>query len=166
MTNGRKPKYQEYVEPRLQEIRQWRMSGKTEPDIAKMLGIAYSSFKEYKNKYTALSAVLKEAKQLLVEDLEISLFELAKGGIKTKTTKRIFIKRGEELVLDRVEETEQVSLPSIPALVFSLKNLAPEKFQDKREYVNNADYTDNQESLLGKMREVLADSEEEVVPNE
>jgi hypothetical protein len=166
MPGGRKSKYNDHVLPRLQEVKQWRLDGKTELDIAKMLGVAYSSMQEYKIKYPEFSTVLKEANKIIVDDLKISMFQLAKGGIKTKTVKKTFINRDGKLILDKVEETENVSLPNVAASVFVMKNLDPENWSDKREYVNTNDYTSNQDSLLGKMREVLADSEEEVVKDE
>jgi len=166
MPAGRISRYHDLVQPRLGEIKQWRIDGKTELDIAKLLGISYSTMGDYKNKFPELSAVLKEANKIIVDDLKISMFQLAKGGIKTKTVKKTFINRDGKLVLDKVEETENVSLPNVAASVFVMKNLDPENWSDKREYVNTNDYTNNQESLLGKMREVLADSEEEVVKDE
>jgi hypothetical protein len=166
MAAGRKSKYQELVQPRLDEVREWRLMGKTEIDIAKLLGIGYATLKEYKNKFTDFSATLKESTQLLIEDLEKSLFEVAKGGIRTKTTKRIFVNKNGELILDKVEETENISLPNIAALTFSLKNLSPTKWVDRREYTTTgADHDNNRESLLDKLRVTLADSEEEVIPD-
>jgi len=166
MPAGRKSKYHEHVLPRLSEVKQWRLDGKTELDIAKLLGVAYSSMQEYKIKFPEFLAVLKEANKIIVDDLKISMFQLAKGGIKTKTVKKTFINRDGKLILDKVEETENVSLPNVAASVFVMKNLDPENWSDKREYVNTNDYTSNQDSLLGKMREVLADNEEEVVKDE
>jgi hypothetical protein len=122
----------------------------------------------YKERYSQLGQALKEGTKLLIEDLELSLFRIAKGGIKTKTTKKIYNRNRVtgELELDKVEEQENTSLPNVSALVFSLKNLAPESWQDKREYINNADYDNNKESLLVKMKEALNDREEEVVPDD
>jgi hypothetical protein len=163
MAAGRKSKYQELVQPRLDEVREWRLMGKTEIDIAKLLGIGYATLKEYKNKFTDFSATLKESKQLLADDLEKSLFELAKGGIKTKTTKRIFVNKNGELILDRVEETENISLPSIPALVFALKNIKPEAWVDRREYVDTTDFSKNVDMLKDIIQETTDDKDNQTV---
>jgi hypothetical protein len=160
---GRKSKYHDMVQPRLDEVKEWRLQGITEIDIAGLLGIGYATLKTYKNKHDDFRAVLKEANKLMVEDIKISLFNLAKGGIKTKTVKKTYVRKDGEMVLDKIEETENVSLPNVAAAVYVTKNLDPANWSDKREYINNGDYTDNHESLLGKMREVLKDTEEEVV---
>jgi hypothetical protein len=165
--NMARPLYKEKVEPRMEEIRDWRLQGITEEGISKLLGISYRALMRYKTQHGPLSQALKEATQLLVEDLEKSLFQVAKGGIKTKTTKRIYVNKNGEMVLDKVEETESISLPNIAALTFSLKNLSPTKWVDRREYTTTgADHDTNKESLLDKLRTTLADSESEVIPDD
>jgi hypothetical protein len=154
-TAGRKSKYHDKVEPRLKEVREWRLEGKTEIQIAALLGIGYRTLMDYKAKYSQFSTVLKEATQLLVEDLEKSLFEIAKGGIKTKSTKKIYMHKNGDMILDRVEETENVSLPNIAALVFALKNLSGEKWMDKREYItNDTTFKDNLATLKKTIDEI------------
>ena len=64
-----KSKYETDVEPRFIEIEAWKRDGLTDEQIAKNLGIAYSSFREYKNKYSAFSAVLKKGKE--IADIEV-----------------------------------------------------------------------------------------------
>ena len=61
---GDKPtkKYKEIVEPRLKEVQSWARDGATEEEIAKKLGISYSTFRDYKSKNSALSAALKCAR--------------------------------------------------------------------------------------------------------
>lgn len=129
--------YNDKVEPRLDEVRKWRIEGKTEESIAKLLGISYRSLMRYKLEESQFSQALKEATELLVEDLEKSLFEIAKGGIKTTTTKKIYMNNNGTMTLHKVEETENISLPNVAALVFSLKNLSSDKWADKREYITN-----------------------------
>lgn len=62
MEEKKSKKYLDNVEPRLKEIQAWARDGFTEEEIATKLNIAYSTFREYKNKYSALSAVLKCAR--------------------------------------------------------------------------------------------------------
>ena len=54
MTKKRLTKYDTHVEPRLIEIEGWARDGLIDEQIAKNLGIAYSTFREYKNKHPAL----------------------------------------------------------------------------------------------------------------
>ena len=59
MEEKKTKKYLENVESKLDEVKAWARDGFTEEEIAEKLGIAYSTFRDYKNKYSALSAVLK-----------------------------------------------------------------------------------------------------------
>ena len=55
-----KSKYLTHVEPKLKLIEGWARDGLTDEQIAKNLNIAYSTFKEYKNKYNGLFGYLKK----------------------------------------------------------------------------------------------------------
>ena len=74
-----KSKYETEVEPRFLEIEAWKRDGLTDEQIAKNLGIAYSTFREYKNKYSAFSAVLKKGKEIADIEVENALFKRAIG---------------------------------------------------------------------------------------
>lgn len=76
---GRPEKYKTKVEPRLDWVRKWAANGASEDQIAKQLGVAYSTFREYKKKYPALSAALNENREKLVEDLRSALVKSALG---------------------------------------------------------------------------------------
>ena len=65
MSENKKGKYYTHVEPKLFLIECWARDGLTDEQIAKKVGVAYSTFRDYKNKYSALSAALKRAKRLL-----------------------------------------------------------------------------------------------------
>lgn len=56
-------KYQSHVEPKLLLIQAWARDGYTEEQTALKLGVAYSTFRVYKDKYPALSAALKKVKR-------------------------------------------------------------------------------------------------------
>src|SRR5690606_41175172 len=66
---GRKSKYHTHVEPRLKEIEAWARDGLTDEQIAKNLGVAYSTFRKYKDEYPAFSAALKKGKEVV--DIEV-----------------------------------------------------------------------------------------------
>ena len=65
MSTENKPtkKYLELVEPRLDDIKAWARDGVIEEEIAKRLGIAYSTFRDYRDKHSALSQALKKSKE-------------------------------------------------------------------------------------------------------
>lgn len=70
----------------LKSIEEWAFSGISQKEMAAMLGMAYSSFRELKTKIPALSALLKKSadflkaeKQKEVEKVERSLLERCLG---------------------------------------------------------------------------------------
>ena len=89
MNKEKKTKYHIYVEPRLQEIKAWACEGLTEEEISKNLHIAYSTFKEYKKKHSALSDVLKSARAY-DNEVVFSLHRNTLGGI-VKLKKPFFL---------------------------------------------------------------------------
>lgn len=70
-----KSKYESNVEPRIEEIKQWKREYVPDEKIAKTLGIAYSTLREYADKHKALSAALKEQPDLADDMVYSSLLE-------------------------------------------------------------------------------------------
>lgn len=134
-----KDKYYTNVEPRLKEIEHMRQDGLTEKQISKELGIAYSTFRLYKNKFPAFSAALKKSKNLLVNNLKESLYKRAAGYDYTETAKTIKkrrlelasgIKTNDYIVDVKITETKKFVYSDI-LLIFALCNLDPENFKRK-----------------------------------
>ena len=83
-----KGKYQKWLEPEnLILLEGWARDGLTDEQIAHNMGIAYSTFKEWKNKYPAISATLKKGKEVVDFQVENALLESALDG---NTTAQIF----------------------------------------------------------------------------
>ena len=76
---ARKSKYDEYVKPFLKEITEWSKSGATDNDICDALGVARSTFAEYKNKHLELRDALRAGRQTVVLNIKASLYKLATG---------------------------------------------------------------------------------------
>lgn len=88
-------KYNEMVAPRIEEIRAWARDGVTEEEMSKRLGIAYSTFKEYKKRYSAILDAIKKGKERYDNEVVDALHKNTLGGIvvlkKTiKLKKRFF----------------------------------------------------------------------------
>ena len=146
---GRPSKYQSNVKHRMNEIKKWRREGYTEEQISKLVGVAYSTFMEYKNKYPELREALKESRELLVSDLEDSLFQIAMGK-KTATTTRIKkeynYRTGKlEVVEENIEIREY--LPNTTALIFALKNLEVNSWKDRRDSTIEISTDETKESI-------------------
>ena len=76
---GRKSKYDEYVKPFLKQITDWARSGATEKEIADALGVALSTFSDYKNKYSELSDALRAGRKAVVLNVKAALYRKAIG---------------------------------------------------------------------------------------
>lgn len=127
---GRKSKYGEYVQPRLGEIKKWVRNGATEKQICENLGVAVSSFNEYKNKYPELMEVLKSGRTSLVEELRGALVKSALGFEYTES--KTYKKRDEEgNEISYTEIAKKYSTPNVAAINLALKNY------DKDQWAND-----------------------------
>ena len=119
---GRPNKYETNVKPHLEDIKKWCLD-KTEKQIAGILGVGYSSWCDYKNKYPELSDSLKKGRNELVADLKSILIKKAKGF---NYSEKKIIKEGGVIV--REEEYQRASLPDVAALNLLLKNYDSENW--------------------------------------
>lgn len=77
MANG---KYQQWLEPDgLLLLEGWARDGLTDEQIAHNMGCAYSTLREWKDKYPALSAALKKGKEVVDIEVENALLKRAMG---------------------------------------------------------------------------------------
>jgi hypothetical protein len=126
-------KYETHVKPKLNLVECWARDGYIDEDIAKKLGVAYSTFKEYKVKYPDLLASLKKGKEVVDFEVENALLKRALGYKYVETTKeaRIDKKTGkEELVVVKAVEKEMPA--DTTAQIFWLKNRKPDEWRDTK----------------------------------
>ena len=121
---GRPNKYLTNIQPRLDEIQKLCLT-MTEKQIAEYMGVGYSSWCDYKNKYSELSDALKKGRETLVNELKSTLIKKAKGFqySEKKTIK-------EHGVIVREEEYIRSSLPDVAALNLLLKNYDKENWSN------------------------------------
>lgn len=124
-------KWDTNVKDKLICVEGWARSGLTEKQIAKNLGVAYSTFKEYKKKYSALSAVLKKGKEVVDFEVEGALIRRALGYEYEEEIK--------ELVEDEITGKAELKVvktikkkvaPDVTAQIFWLKNRKPEEWRN------------------------------------
>lgn len=120
-------KYETVVEPRLDDIREWIRKGATEKEIAKALGLSYSGFRGYKNKYPQLAGVLTENKRV-ADEMVLGAFFKRAVGYEVKEVERERIDGKMVVVKERLK---QIS-PDVEAGKFWLKNRLPDEFKDKQ----------------------------------
>lgn len=84
---GNPSKYETHVAPYLEEIKvmAWHMS---ERQLAKELGVGYSTFCRYKEAHEELRDAMKKGRRKLVTDLRSALIKKAEGFYYTETKRR------------------------------------------------------------------------------
>ena len=77
---------------------------------------------------------MKESREILIQDLELSLYQVAKGytGVSEVRVKEVLNRRTGKLELISKDTITKSYAPNVGALKLSLTNLAPHKWQDKR----------------------------------
>lgn len=122
MSAGRKSVYEEKVKRRFDDIERWVKGGATERQIAKALGVGYSTFNRYKVEQEELRELLKNVDCTeIVLDLRSALLKKAMGfTYQEKKTYRKFDEEGN--LATYTEITEKVALPDVAAINLALKN--------------------------------------------
>lgn len=130
----------------LLKLEGWAHDGLTDEQISRNMGIAYSTFREWKKKYSAFSAVLKRTKDVVDREVENALFKRAMGYKYDEVT----YERGEEV--KRV--TKEVA-PDTTAQIFWLKNRKPAEWRDKIEQQQTVTIQDDGflEALKGTIKD-------------
>lgn len=121
---GRPGKYERQVKPHLEKVKEMALQ-MTEAQIAKTLGIAYSTFREYKTKHQELEEALKKGRGELVISLKSDLIKKAHGF---QYTEKKTIKEANQVV--REEIYTKASLPDVAAINLLLKNYDKEWAND------------------------------------
>ena len=116
---ARTDKYYTNVQPNLDKIPKM-LETMNEMQIAKALGIAKSSFENYKRQHPELREALAKGREGLVQELKDTLRKKAKGFYytETKTTQRK--ENGKNVVV--VEKYEKYAQPDTGAIHLLLKN--------------------------------------------
>ena len=113
---GRKNKYYTHIKPHLSEIESM-LQTMTEEQVAKKLGVAYSSWNKYKTEFKELTEVIKKGNSTLVSELKSVLKKRAKGF---QYEERKVIKENGQIV--REEIYVKSALPDVASINLLLKN--------------------------------------------
>jgi len=119
--NGRPTKYDVKIHPQI--VRKLAACRMIEEDIADVLGIARSTFYEWKDAHPEFSDAITEGKKQPVSEVEGALFKLCKGYAY------------KEGIVQRIKH------PDIKAIQFYLKNVDPEHWRDKHEVQHSGSMT-------------------------
>lgn len=129
------------IESKLPLVEGWKRDGLTDEQIAKNLGVAYSTMRTWNEKYPAFSAAIKKGKEISDYELENALHKRATGYYYTEETA---LPNGMVVTTTKYEHANPTSL------IFALKNRLPNKYRDKVEQeitqrnieINIGDYDD------------------------
>ena len=118
-------KYTEWLtEEGLIKINGWARDGLIDEQIAINIGVSYSTFRDWKKKFPALSAALKNGKEVVDRQVENALFKSAVGFIYEEET----VTNAGDVVL-----VKKYSKPNTTAQIFWLKNRKRNQWTDKSE---------------------------------
>ena len=107
--------------------------GKTDLEIAKILGIPETTFTD-RLKYNKLTEAIKKAKDVPDDEMERSLYQRGKGFFEVEEERvETDIVNGQPIIR-KVIKTKRTVLPDTAAAFIWLKNRRPEKWRDKHEY--------------------------------
>lgn len=120
---GRKSKYETHVKPYLSQIEEWFQDLDERQIAVERLGIAVSTFENYKKKYPELREALKKGRQHLVGELKASLKKKAKGFYYEETKTSIRQEGGKEVKV--IEKYKKYAQPDTGAIHLLLKNYDP-----------------------------------------
>lgn len=126
-------KYYTHIEPYLHEIPKHIRKGRKEEDIAKIYGVAYSTFKNYKKRHMDLVTALKAGKMTLLEDLEDTIYMKALGGKRIEKSKITYKYYKGKRIPDKEEVNIEIQQPDNTCMIASLKKLD----KDWRDALNN-----------------------------
>ena len=112
--------YDSKVQPHLKEISEW-IQTMTEAQVAKKLGVGFSTFRRYKADHADLQRALKNGREELVVELKGILKKKALGYYYKET--KTYIKDEDGKKVRIVEETERYAHPDTGAIHLLLKNL-------------------------------------------
>lgn len=167
---GKPRKYDDYVKPYLPLISEWCRT-MTEQQIAEKLGIAYSTFNQYKVDYPEVKEAIKKGRQNLVAELKGSLIKKANGYEYTEkkvTTECVkwpdemyeaLIDAGftpDQIASSRIVKTEvahKKMAPDVAAINLALKNY------DKEDWANDPQMLDIRKKELELKKRQIENNE-------
>lgn len=130
----RPTKWETHVYPRLAEIQQWFQEGMNAEDIIVKLGIGKTTWYEYIDKYPMLAELVKWSRSVTISRVENSLLKAALG-YDFEEIKTIVEEDRNGKKRTRIEKVKRHQPPNPTAMIFYLKNRAPNEWNDRRELV-------------------------------
>lgn len=123
---GRKTKYDDFIDRKgLVLVEGWARDGLTDLQISKNIGVAMSTFCDWKNKHPEFSEALKRSKEVADFEVENALFKKAKMG---DVTAQIFWlkNRKPKQWRDKVSFVDETQLAKLDEMVATIEKVRAE----------------------------------------
>lgn len=133
ITIGCKGKFAEWLtDDGLLRIQGWARDGLTDQQIAHNMGIGYTTFKEWMNRFPSMSATLKKGKAPVDIEVENALLKSAMGFEYEETITEI-TEQPDGTQRKQIKKVKRYSPPNSTAQIFWLKNRRPDRWRDKQD---------------------------------
>jgi len=126
---GRKPRFNKEM---INQAYEYASQGLTQEEIAHNLGISERTFYEWLKKYPQLGEAVKKGKEEAIHKVENALFKRAMG-YEYQEIKVHRVIRKDGTVYERQEVMKKHMPPDTTAIIFFLKNRAPDRWADRKE---------------------------------
>lgn len=127
-------KYDTVVIPRLSEIKQWILEGSTDKQICERLNINPDTWYRYMREHEVLSDIVKSYKQAIDSEVEKALIKAAMG-YEYEEVRTVIEEDKNGKKRTKIEKIKKHQPPNPTAMIFWLKNRAPEKWSDRKEII-------------------------------
>ena len=122
------------VFPRLAEIRNWCMKGRTNEEMCELLGISPDSWYTYVKDHDELNIIVSAGKALVDNQVENAVLKLALG-FEYEEIKTTIEEDHNGKKRTRIEKTKKYMPPNPTAQAFWLKNRKKEEWGDRKEII-------------------------------
>lgn len=127
----------------------WARDGLTDEQIAKNIGIATSTFYEWKKKEIEFSEALKKGKEVIDFEVENALLKKALGYTITIKEEKL----DKDGCVHTLEKDVHIP-PDTTAQIFWLKNRKPNNWKDRVETDEDKEAVANASQVIAKIRKV------------
>lgn len=112
----------------LLRIQGWARDGLIDKQIARNMGVSWTTLKTWKNRFPELAEAMRKSKDAADREVENALYKRALGYWVTET-KTVTLPDGDM----RVEEIHKHVAPDTTAQIFWLKNRKPDQWREKND---------------------------------
>lgn len=133
---GQRGKYAKWLTPGgLELLGAWARDGLTDKQLADKMGVAESTYYEWRRRFPALAEAVADGKEVVDVKVENALLKRALGYTYTET-KREGTVNGIKNGTAKITMTEKTVPPDVTAQIFWLSNRKPDKWRKKVEAVS------------------------------